>query len=134
MLLANYTSPMGRQSCDAGVIHSSIALLQERFRQLQRAKELREAQELLKRLLTEPERINPATHYDATRLLFNSELIRSPSPLPQGSLYLQPNFHSNHTDIQVTEIPFLANLGLTDSVMDRTNNFVDSDVDTSLHL
>ncbi|KAE8125416.1 hypothetical protein FH972_020226 [Carpinus fangiana] len=109
---------MGRLSCDAPVMLSSIVLLQERFRQLQRAKEMREARELL-RLLSEPERVKPAMHYDPNRLFFHSELIHS---------------SSKHTDLQIKETPFLANLGSTESVMDRTNNFDDSDVDTSLHL
>lgn len=126
-------SQMGRQSCDATVIHSSIALLQERFRQLQRAKEMREARELL-RLSSEPERVNPATLYDPTRLFFHSELIYSPRPLPQGSLYLQPNFQSKHTHIQVKDTPFFGSLGSIDTVMERKNDFDDSDVDTSLHL
>ncbi|ONK59826.1 uncharacterized protein A4U43_C08F11220 [Asparagus officinalis] len=39
---------MGRQGNDPTVFHSSIALLQERFRQLQRVKEMREERELLK--------------------------------------------------------------------------------------
>jgi hypothetical protein len=122
---------MGRQSCDATVIHSSIALLQERFRQLQRAKEMREAREFL-RLSSEPERVDPAMLYDpTTRLFFHSELIYSPSPLPQGSLYLQPKFPSMRTDLHITKTPFLGKL---DTVMDRKNDFDDSDVDTSLHL
>lgn len=124
---------MDRQSCDAPDMQSSIALLQERFRQLQRAKEMREARELL-RLLSELERVKPGMHYDPNRLFFHSELIHSSSTLPQGSHNLQTNFQSKHTDLQVTETPFFANLGSTESVMERTNNFDDSDVDTSLHL
>lgn len=122
-----------RQSCDAPGMQSSIALLQERFRQLQRAKEMREARELL-RLLSELERVKPATDFDPNRFFFHSELIHSSITLPQGSHNLQTNFQSKYTDLQVTETPFLANLSSTESVMDRTSNFDDSDVDTSLHL
>ncbi|KAG6637771.1 hypothetical protein CIPAW_11G201300 [Carya illinoinensis] len=125
---------MSRQYFDATIIHSSTGLLQERFRQLQRAKEMREARELLRMLLSEPGRVNPATYSDATRSFFHSEFINSPSSLPQSSLYFQLNFQSKHTDLQVTEIPLLANLGSINSVMDKINNFDDSDVDTSLHL
>lgn len=124
---------MGRQSCDAPDMQSTIALLQERFRQLQRAKEMREARELL-RLLSELERVKPGIHYDPNRLFFHSELIHSSNTLPQGSHNLQTNFQSKHTDLQVTETPFFANLGSTESVMERTNNLDDSDVDTTLHL
>ncbi|XP_054800523.1 uncharacterized protein LOC129304762 [Prosopis cineraria] len=47
---------MGRESHshDPTVVHSSIALLQERFRQLQRVKEMREEKELLRVLTSEP--------------------------------------------------------------------------------
>lgn len=44
---------MGGGAKDPIVVQSSIALLQERFRQLQRAKEMREEKELL-RMLNEP--------------------------------------------------------------------------------
>lgn len=94
---------------------------------------MREARELL-RLLSKPERVNVATQYKATRW-FHSELIHSPSPLPQCSLNnLQSNFQNKCTDPKATEIQFLTNLGSTDRVVDRTTNFDDSDVDTSLHL
>ncbi|KAK9269313.1 hypothetical protein L1049_001084 [Liquidambar formosana] len=124
---------MGRQSRDPRVTHSSIALLQERFRQLQRAKEMREERDVL-RLSSQLERVNATTQYEPTRLFFHSELILPPRPPVQGSLYFQPNTHSKRTGLQVTETPILANLGSTEAVMHRTNVFDDSDVDTSLHL
>uniref|UniRef100_A0A803QBX2 Uncharacterized protein n=1 Tax=Cannabis sativa TaxID=3483 RepID=A0A803QBX2_CANSA len=53
---------MATKNCSDGTSHhSSIALLQERFRQLQRAKEMREEKELL-RLLSESERIIVIDH------------------------------------------------------------------------
>ncbi|KAL7175303.1 hypothetical protein ACSBR2_028996 [Camellia fascicularis] len=57
---------MSRQSSDSLVNHSSIALLQERFKQLQRAKEMREEREL-SRQLSESQRANSTT-YDQSRL------------------------------------------------------------------
>lgn len=126
---------MGRQSSDSIVVHSSIVLLQERFRQLQRAKEMREERELL-RLLSESERVvNPTARYEPSRLFFHSELINPPRPSLQHSPYLQTNPQGKNTDLHVIETPLLANLWSTDAVMHRRNVFDDvSDVDTSLHL
>ncbi|GKV49487.1 hypothetical protein SLEP1_g56238 [Rubroshorea leprosula] len=41
----------GDRQIDPTVVHPSIALLQERFRQLERAKEMRQEKELLRMLL-----------------------------------------------------------------------------------
>lgn len=118
---------MGRQSDPA--VHSSIALLQERFRQLQRAKEMRQEREVL-RLLSEAEQINPAAPHEASQLFFHSELILQPRPPLQGSIYTEPSMHTQHHVIQTSS---LSNLLQRDTVMD-TSTFNDSDVDTSLHL
>ncbi|KAL6313799.1 hypothetical protein AAG906_010218 [Vitis piasezkii] len=110
---------MGRQSSDPIVIHSSIALLQERFRQLQRAKELREERELL-RLFSQSPGVNPTEFPEPSRSFFQSELILPHrSPLP-GSPPASP------TCITSTVI--------SRKVYQASKNFDDSDVDTSLHL
>ncbi|GMJ10402.1 hypothetical protein like AT4G16447 [Hibiscus trionum] len=118
---------MGRQSDLA--VHSSIALLQERFRQLQRAKEMRQEREVL-RLLSEAERINPAAPHQAPQSFFHSELILQPRPPLQGSIYSQTSMHAQH---QVIDTSSLSNLWPRDTVM-HASTFNDSDVDTSLHL
>ncbi|GMI85225.1 hypothetical protein HRI_002191800 [Hibiscus trionum] len=121
---------MGRQSDPA--VHSSIALLQERFRQLQRAKELRQEREVL-RLLSEAERINPGTPNEASQSFIHSELILQPRPPLQGSAYGESSMRSMHNRRQVIEAPILSNLQPRDTVF-HTSTFNDSDVDTSLHL
>ncbi|GMN62121.1 hypothetical protein TIFTF001_031200 [Ficus carica] len=132
---------MATKSCDGTAHHSSIALLQERFRQLQRAKEMRKEKELL-RLFSESERTtsNPATkRYEPTGLFFFPESIppqRPPSH--QGSIYLQQNFQANkHGNFPSNETsPIFANMASPTggAAMNRSYNFDDSDVDTSLHL
>ncbi|GMJ11547.1 hypothetical protein HRI_004823900 [Hibiscus trionum] len=121
---------MGRKSDPAS--HSSIALLQERFRQLQRAKELRQEQEAL-RLLSEAERISPGTMNEASQLFFHSELILQPRLPLQGSVLSESSMQSMHNRRQVIESPTLLNLQQRDTGM-HTSTFNDSDVDTSLHL
>ncbi|EXB29524.1 hypothetical protein L484_010582 [Morus notabilis] len=100
---------MGREIHDQthAVVHSSIALLQERFRQLQRVKEVREERELL-RILSEHNinnnnnlMNNPTMICEPLRLVFHSDhhhhhhhlifpQIRSSPSAPQVSLSLWP--------------------------------------------
>ncbi|KAM5585321.1 hypothetical protein ABKV19_004626 [Rosa sericea] len=115
------------QSLDDGTVkvHSSIALLQERFRQLQRAKEMREERELLRQLIAESaERGNQtqaAPHFEQKGLVFQSEMTGSQrKPQPQASMYLQPSYLQSKQNYQ--------------AVMRRPSKLDDSDVDTSLHL
>ncbi|KAE8691140.1 putative Heavy metal transport/detoxification superfamily protein [Hibiscus syriacus] len=118
---------MGGQSDLA--VHSSIALLQERFRQLQKAKEMRQEREVL-RLLSEAERINPAAPHQGPQSFFHSELILQPRPPLQGSICSQTSMHDQH---QVTDPSSLSCLRPRDTAM-HASTFSDSDVDTSLHL
>ncbi|KAH7546864.1 hypothetical protein FEM48_Zijuj01G0246200 [Ziziphus jujuba var. spinosa] len=149
---------MATRSCDGNtnVSHSSIALLQERFRQLQKAKEMREEKELL-RLLSESgtRRTNiRAESYEQTGMLFNSEAGHINNPhrsqtQQQGSMFQQqPKFEMKHGNLKGNEIPIFGNMfststTATSSVMQyyRTNNIDDDDdddngseVDTSLRL
>ncbi|XVF70821.1 hypothetical protein PTKIN_Ptkin11bG0192600 [Pterospermum kingtungense] len=121
---------MGRQSDPP--VHSSIALLQERFRQLQRAKEMRQERQVL-RLLSEAEQINPAIPPEASQLFFSSELILQPRPPLQGSVYGESSMQNMHAQHRAIETPSLSNLEPRNSVM-HTSTLNDSDVDTSLHL
>ncbi|PSS10427.1 Protein FAM50B like [Actinidia chinensis var. chinensis] len=136
---------MGRESSDRQVvIHSSIALLRERFMQLQREKEMRQRRELL-RTLWESERYitNSSTisHYEPSQLFFFQTEILKPPPC-QVSLALWPNSQIKHSNsFQGTEKPQVMKLwqpSTTDKPFVRAPpikfNDSDSDVDTSLHL
>lgn len=83
---------MGRESNinDPIVIQSSsIALLQERFRQLQRMKEMREERELLRKLVVaEPKQCNPdttTTTTTTTSLPYHGD--DHLAPMPSGLLF-----------------------------------------------
>ncbi|KAF3443285.1 hypothetical protein FNV43_RR12967 [Rhamnella rubrinervis] len=84
---------MGRQNGDSAMASSSIALLQERFRKLQKVKERREEKELLK-LLSETERVSSSTrHLDPTKLCSQPMMHQLPHrqktpPQDHQSLYL----------------------------------------------
>ncbi|KAK1316447.1 hypothetical protein QJS10_CPA05g01032 [Acorus calamus] len=119
---------MGREANDPTVIHSSIALLQERFRQLQRVKEMREERELTLRVFAKvAERASPpppAFHCEPPKWFIHPELILPSRPL-QG--YLSLRTFSN-ADFKHVEGPLL-----TEIWPDRANN-EETEVDTSLHL
>jgi hypothetical protein len=124
------------------VMHSSIALLQERFRQLQRVKEMREERAVLMRMLqAEPNKqlnhLNPTMHYDhqqpysSSRLPSKSESLsnipQSSSP-PHASRSIRPQSSSySQTTNQTPSDPTSFN---------KFNDYDHShpDVDTSLHL
>ncbi|KAK2997728.1 hypothetical protein RJ639_025269 [Escallonia herrerae] len=131
---------------------SSIALLQERFRQLQKVKEMREGKELL-RLFTDSERCTAtgsSSSMECSKLFFHpDQLINVPLPRQppfQVSLSLWPSSSPspqviNHVDLwnnkaqpQLTKTP---SLWLSDISLARSPFKYDdagSDVDTSLHL
>ena len=114
-------------------MNSSIALLQERFRRLQKAKELRERKEV-QNLSSESIRANSAAWSEQTGLFFHSELVL-PSKSPfQGSSYLQPSLESRQSHLQITDDLSLSDMGSRETVMNRTNCVDDLNIDTSLHL
>ncbi|KAK3199918.1 hypothetical protein Dsin_023333 [Dipteronia sinensis] len=124
---------MSRQS-GKPTVHS-ITLLQERFKQLQRAKEKRRERELL-RLFSESEQLN-ATTPDMPSRLFYSEQIPAAMPPPlQASPDHQSLIQIKHSGLQISDTPLLENLWSTNTFMHKNNinNNDDSDVDTSLHL
>lgn len=120
---------MGRQGGDPTMVTSSIALLQERFRQLQKNRERREEKELLKLFSesgnpTMPNRLNLQPAY------------RQPHQDSAFSLGLN-SVQSWQTDFGATENPAAStslrpNNSSTSAATSR--NFGNSDVDTSLHL
>lgn len=124
---------MGRQNGDATMVTSSIALLQERFRELQRTREKRQEKELLK-LFSESERVAPTMHFDPSKLTFQPEMTlpnRTPPPLQDSLLSLGLNSsQSKHADLRATKTP----TSLWPSSGSSSRNFENPDVDTSLHL
>ncbi|KAK8650827.1 hypothetical protein V6N13_140450 [Hibiscus sabdariffa] len=82
---------MGRQGGDPTVVTSSIALLQERFRQLQKDREKREERELLK-LLSESDLVGPNMRYGPNRLA-GANLPYKQQPHQESSLSLGLSSH-----------------------------------------
>ncbi|KAK2447975.1 hypothetical protein P8452_12201 [Trifolium repens] len=149
---------MGRENHDPTIVHSSIALLQERFRQLERAKEMREEREL-KKIVNETKQFNsnntiitPSYDYDQSTRLFSSnhELIipsrsSSSSPPPHVSLSLWPTTSEVKQEEYFTSLknPVSMNLCTTNYTQNMQSSWKngydcdsasDSGVDTSLHL
>ena len=142
---------MGRESHDPTVVHSSIALLQERFRQLQRVKEMREERELRKMLAHEPKQLSSNNHtmsYEPTTRVFSHPELIAPSSRspPHFSLSLWPISQANQEDQRSFQNPVSMDLCPTyththaqtlqaswKNVHDWDSGS-DSGVDTSLHL
>ncbi|XP_020590755.1 uncharacterized protein LOC110031733 [Phalaenopsis equestris] len=118
---------MGKKNGEAAVHHSSIALLQERFRQLERVKELREEREQI-RALADAGR-SPSACYEqqqqqpppaTSKWFIHPDLIHPSRPL-SGS---PSRSHDEHNEIQ----NFAASLSM------QPLGYGEGDVDTSLHL
>lgn len=139
---------------DAVVVRSSIALLQERFRELQRVKAIREQREALRLLaLSEPNHSMKYEPAEAARLFFHPNdhhhvqlahghrSSSSPSSLSLWpTLELQKSKHEEEEEEEeyyihkrrrrsINEIPLLINIGPTvrDTVTDTSSS---SSVDT----
>ncbi|KAK9935876.1 hypothetical protein M0R45_012750 [Rubus argutus] len=152
---------MDRESHDAStVLHSSISLLQERFKQLQRVKAMRAEREVQRDFITKSMRMDLNMRYEEPAILF-----LQPQPdhfvLAHGrgfgsllsqvslSLSLWPTLQSQHeaenyihrgTDTQLP-INFWPTVASSPSSDTSSYRFEDSDtdcdsddVDTSLHL
>ncbi|CAK7349108.1 unnamed protein product [Dovyalis caffra] len=132
---------MGRQNGDATAVNSSIALLQERFRELQRIREKRQEKEILK-LFSSPEsdqRVAPTMHFDqpACKLTFQPDQMNRPSTSQDSLLSLGLNSQSNnmHPDFRAMKTtPSSLWPNSTGNSASSSRNFENSDVDTSLHL
>ncbi|KAF5741378.1 hypothetical protein HS088_TW10G00375 [Tripterygium wilfordii] len=124
---------MVRPNGDSTMASSSIALLQERFRELQRVKEDREKKELL-RLYSGSD--PPSMHYNQpTKLGYHQqEMMFLPSKPPLGDSFSLGLKLQNRTDF-----PVVTGTSLTKSKPSVANSskqfcFDSSDVDTTLHL
>ncbi|KAK7412727.1 hypothetical protein VNO78_04310 [Psophocarpus tetragonolobus] len=134
---------MGRESYDPTSFHSSIALLQERFRQLQRVKEMREERELRK-MLNEPKQFssNTTITYDNSNnsILSHPELLRPSRSPPHVSLSLWPTSQGKQENYRSSQTPVSMNYAHSQSLQLSWKNVYDNDsaadsgVDTSLHL
>ncbi|XP_048447322.1 uncharacterized protein LOC125480475 [Pyrus x bretschneideri] len=143
---------MDRESHETTVVHSSIALLQERFRELQKVKAMREEREISRMLAlstdSEPKQFTAMDRNPTMLNLFHFDHIvhGRRTSASGGSLSLWPTLQSKHVDCpqRKTETLLLINLWPTftddTSLKICSNKFEDSipnsgsDVDTSLHL
>ncbi|KAF8030482.1 hypothetical protein BT93_E2810 [Corymbia citriodora subsp. variegata] len=133
---------MGRENNDHVVNHSSIALLQERFKQLQRVKEMREEREfsrLAKQPGDAPDRTPQRQQYSNSSLARGEPRLPPRSP-PLAPFSLSPSTADHYSNHRRAEIPLLVNLmssrpNSNHDVYDQCTQGNDSDdVDTSLHL
>ncbi|KAF7840535.1 uncharacterized protein G2W53_002833 [Senna tora] len=142
-----------RESHEATMVHSSIALLQERFRELQRVKEMREERQILQILTQQqpssqifssnhhfPNKTHHHHHHHHHEFIIPSSSSRSPPP-PQVSLTLWPQSQDTQDD-QYTrrrlQSPLISSMN-SSNYSNHTQSFKDSEysdsgVDTSLHL
>lgn len=121
---------MGRGGCDPTAVSSSIALLQERFRELERMKERRVGRELTVQLLPPRSRVNSTIHIsDCSELSYRANT--NPRQTPQDFLLsLGLNSQSPPVDPRAMKnSTWSCSLG-----KQPHESFEDSDVDTSLHL
>uniref|UniRef100_A0A9I9DTY7 Uncharacterized protein n=1 Tax=Cucumis melo TaxID=3656 RepID=A0A9I9DTY7_CUCME len=126
---------MGRHDSEPTMVGTSIALLQERFRQLQKNKQKRERKELLN-LLFESNRV------DASIMHLEPEPNGSLTSrvLDSNSLSLGLNLKHNEgkqVDIDIHEarsVPSDTKFGPENSFMVSTLRSFDTNVDTTLHL
>lgn len=138
---------MGRQHGNGGGSSSSIALLQERFRQLEKMRERREEMELLK-LFSETETISQTKRCELSgNMLLHPEMIcHQPMTTTtttttttrtcfQDSLSLGLDLYGKKTEQQQSKAPPYRDFWSMDSVTVSTSRAHDKhDVDTSLHL
>ncbi|KAK6919230.1 hypothetical protein RJ641_015134 [Dillenia turbinata] len=130
---------MGRQNGDPTVITSSIALLQERFRQLERARERREEKEFLK-LFSDSDVSEPISRFDPAKLSQRCEttfppprrspIDRFPPTRPHVQDSLPLGLGSQSMRGPSTTLP----TGAPSMMSGSTKNYEHLDVDTSLHL
>ncbi|CAL9764193.1 unnamed protein product [Musa acuminata subsp. burmannicoides] len=104
---------MGREDTGPVDVNSSIALLQERFKQLQRVREMREE-----------------------RQLHRSVVVRSPSVPPEHPKWLFPGAASGRLHHQSQTLDTSLSMSLWPHASAAQSSYASNkaDVDTSLHL
>ncbi|KAK7320275.1 hypothetical protein VNO77_29605 [Canavalia gladiata] len=122
---------MGRRDNDPTTVNSSIALLQERFRQLEKVKERREGKQLLKLLSSE----NTSSMRNlASQNSQQPRLMLPHRPTLHDSLSLGLNLTTKQGDHHHNSIKSPPSSNLWPQPASTSTNFDTSDVDTSLHL
>ncbi|KAL2458316.1 uncharacterized protein Fot_55793 [Forsythia ovata] len=118
---------MGSQNNDPSVAGSSIALLQERFRQLERLREKREERQVVK-LLSEPKWMMTSTETcQLPKFSFPHKMHFPSSKVPvQHPLHLGLDKHEDFQAIESRSLHSIETRG--------HHKFETCDVDTSLHL
>ncbi|CAM8993062.1 hypothetical protein QQ045_006466 [Rhodiola kirilowii] len=137
---------MGMTDSDHIDIHSSIALLQERFKQLHREKRQREEKELLRLFGDSPVSFSVThsirhyvDHTSKRRRLFHTGPLHIDKQLPKTSLSLWPSTSTEcQTELRDAEAPDAKRRHTEDrlTMLDSSCLFscLGNDVDTSLHL
>lgn len=125
---------MGRQGGDSTAVNSSIALLQERFRQLERVREKREEKEMLKLFNDSDRRSSPAMRYEHNKLPSQPEIFLPNRPPYQESLSLGLHSQGRHADFRSKTTTSTSLWPTSPPGPSTSRNFDHSDVDTSLHL
>lgn len=128
---------MGRQGNDPiTFVNSSIALLQERFRQLEKVKERREGKQLLKLLSSGTTSSSSSMHNPTSQDSQQPKLFTPHKPTLHDSLSLGLNFtnkQGDHNTMKMKPSPSSSS-NLWPHGASTSRNFDSSDVDTSLHL
>ncbi|KAL3521835.1 hypothetical protein ACH5RR_014669 [Cinchona calisaya] len=137
---------------DQAALHSSITLLQERFKQLQKIREMRQERELLRLLSDIQERRTSSyssssivhSYQPSASLFCNSQVNIHQKPSSQLALSLWPDSHMKHDNFGGLEYSAAQDnkssglcgtaLGNASSVLNKFDDSSSSDVDTSLHL
>ncbi|XP_042445562.1 uncharacterized protein LOC122030427 [Zingiber officinale] len=115
------------------VAQSSIVLLQERFRQLQRVKAMREEREQL-RARSQGERSSPDADQCVQPMWFNhAELVRPSMPL-RGTPTCWLDNRGDRTDLQALQTSLSINLWPSQATSRHPVTCTEQDVDTTLHL
>ncbi|KAL0292950.1 UNVERIFIED_CONTAM: hypothetical protein Sradi_6964100 [Sesamum radiatum] len=120
---------MGRQNNDPRVVGSSIVLLQERFKQLQRLKEMREERQLLKPL---PQSTDGYDEAAKLRMSFSTSGAAFHDPLALGLNSI--NAHDRASRFRTTKAQGFPSAAAAAGGNGTGSFFGSVDVDTSLHL
>lgn len=123
-------------------VSTSIALLQERFTQLQKMKERREQKEHQRLIYSEPRHAIPATPLEHAKMNSQKDqTLLSKTPQQESSpVCLGLEFHNKHTNFQSMRNMRSPNIwSYTATSAEKTArspsyNYDKWDVDTSLHL
>ncbi|WOK92395.1 hypothetical protein Cni_G01086 [Canna indica] len=124
---------MGKKNNNPTVTQSSIALLQERFRHLQRVKEMREERENQRSACSQGERLNLNAQCAQPTWFIHPDLVRPSMPL-RGPPSCWLDKHGDHTELQALESSLSMSLWPNQTTAQHQVTSNEPDVDTTLHL